>query len=229
MRTMAGGVLAETGRVQSRFDRDLAEFAAVARRLDAERALARPIGAKIRGRLPLRPADVPDSWRTMGVAEVLREIAYEDLADAPERSVAAARLATVIAADLDETYPRVLRNLAAGTAWCALGSALRASGRPFQALAAFQRAHDAIGSHSCSDDAALIELGRAHAMVDLQLFAGATAAIRFAREIFSGYGPVFQDRIAECDELLSIVRTLRARRPDRRRWSRLRRRRLLIS
>lgn len=213
---MECGLPAETGRsmtrTQSRFDRDLAEFAAVARRLDAERALARAIGARIRGHLPLLPAVIPESWRTLGVAEALREMAYEHLADAPERSVAAAKLATAIADDLDESYPRVLRNLAAGAAWCALGSALRATGLPLQALAAFQRAHNAItSSHYYSDDAALIELGRAYALVDLQLFAGATAAIRFAREIFSGYGPLFQDRIAECDELLRTVRVLRGR------------------
>ena len=103
---------------------------------------------------------------------------------------------------------------------------MRAGGTPFQALSAFQQAHAAIeNSHDCGEDNALIELGRARALIDLRLFADAIGSIHFARVVFMEYGDRCRRRIEECDELLRIIASLRARRGRHlRQWPKLRQR-----
>ena len=207
-------------------DAGLEEFLTLSRRLDTERAAAAPIVDGIRSRLPLLPASLPDSWHLLPVAQGLCTLSAERLPESPALSVALARLALRIADQLDDTWPRTFRELARCAAWCALGAALRAGGTPFQALSAFQQAHAAIEpSHDCGEDAALIELGRARALIDLRLFPEAIGSIHFARVVFLEYGDRFQPRIEECDELLRIIASLRTRRGRQlRQWSRVRQR-----
>lgn len=207
--------------------RGLEEFVTVSGRLETERAAAGPILDSVRSHLPLLPAAIPHSWRLMPVAQGLCALAEECLPESPQLGVALAKLAIEIADQLDDTYPRPFRELTSCAAWCALGSALRAAGSPFQALSAFQHAHAAVErSHGYGEDAAVIELGRAHALTDLHLFTEAVVSIHFARVVFTEYGDDrFHRRIEECDGLLRVIQSLRARRGLRlRKWSRFKQR-----
>jgi hypothetical protein len=94
------------------------EFVRISCRLAAERDAAIGIVNGLRSRLPLLdlPLVLPESWLTFSVVEELCRAARDLLQPSRPGSVTAAKLATWIAAELDDNYPSLLRHQAAAQA-----------------------------------------------------------------------------------------------------------------
>ena len=146
------------------------EFVRIALRLAVERDAAAAIVDGLRPRLPLLDLQplLPESWRTCGVVEELCRAARELLPSSPPSSVTAAKLATSIAAELDDSYPPILRNQAAAQAWCVLGEAWRAAGDPRASLRALDAAQAAAErAVVLAGEEASIQLARARTLAEL--------------------------------------------------------------
>ena len=84
------------------------EFLQTANRLEAARCTAAGVIGELRSRLPLVevPREVPEPWRTPAIVEELCTVAIERLRSSPHVSVTLARLATTVAAAIDDSWPR---------------------------------------------------------------------------------------------------------------------------
>ena len=182
------------------------DFARIARRLAAERDAAIGIVSALRARFPLLdlPPVLPDSWRTCSVVEELCRAARELLQSSPPGSVTAARLATAIAAELDDSYPPLLRNQAAAEAWCLLGEAWRAAGDPQASLRALDSARAAVGREVVlAAEEAAIELAHARTLAELGELVDASRRVLLAIRAFHELGR--SREAVECVALLAAI------------------------
>lgn len=194
------------------------EFLRVMQRLDAERGPAAATVRELRSRLPLLdlPPELPEAWRTIGVVEELCRAAHELLPTSPRSSLTAAKLATSIAAALDDGYPRVLRNQATAHAWCTLSDAWREAGDATASLQAIQRARAALEYEpALVEERATADLTEGLTLLSLGAFDDARKRLLAAEWTFSVLGRSdVVTRVKESLAALETVATSSSERPD---------------
>jgi len=161
-------------------------FARLAAQLEAERAAAAPMIAKIVSE-PERHLDapMPPAWRTLGMANALCDAAREQLFHSPERSLYVAQLAAAIAEALPDSYPRLLRAQAQAHAWKAVATAHRFQSRHESALRALDVADRRIANEAALGiDRATLGLARATTLREMNRLAEALLLVDEAREVF---------------------------------------------
>lgn len=181
------------------------EFVRIANRLQQEQAAARTIVDEVR-RNPaaylLSPP--PEEWKTAGMVQELTEMANATHQQSPEKSAALAELATIIAASLDESYPRVLRAQFGAAAWKELATALGYRSSYEAALRALDRADEQIaGEQALAYDRAVLALARATTLRELNRSPEALALLDPAVRVFSDHGD--SGRVAQCELLAGMI------------------------
>ncbi|HEX7150516.1 MAG TPA: hypothetical protein VF618_03435 [Thermoanaerobaculia bacterium] len=145
----------------------LAEFAALARRLEAERAGA---ASMLEHALRTTPVERWDSLvqrpelRTNGTIERLAELVNTELTRNPRHAEKLARFAVAIAEKIaDDAYPRVTIAQIRGSAWKDYGKVLSYLARHGEALQSFDRAEAALDGlrADLAHDRSIIHLNRA--------------------------------------------------------------------
>ena len=167
------------------------EFLRTAHRLEAARCTAGPIVRELRSRLPLVdvPRAVPEPWRTPAMVEELCTVAIDRLRSSPHGSVTLARLATTVAAAIDDSWPRVLRAQATARAWCTLGDAWRAAGDPHAALHALEQARAALAPEpALAEERATVDLTEGRTVLQLGARDQARPFLLAARTVLHAHG-----------------------------------------
>lgn len=180
-------------------------FARLAAQLEAERAAAAPMIAKIVSE-PERHLDapMPPAWRTLGMANALCDAARAEVLRSPERSLYVAQLAAAIAEALPETYPRVLRSQVQAHAWKAVSNAHRFQSRHDAALRALDVADKRIADDAAlGHDRAVLALARATTLREVNRPTEALLLLDEAREVFRHHRD--RKQVAQCELLTGMI------------------------
>jgi len=180
-------------------------FARLAAQLEAERAAAAPMIAKIVSE-PERHLDapMPPAWRTLGMANALCDAAREQLFQSPERSLYVAQLAAAIAEALPESYPRLLRAQAQAHAWKAVATAHRFRSRHESALRALDVADRRIANEpALGIDRATLGLARATTLREMNRLAEALLLVDEVREVFRHHRD--RKQLAQCELVAGMI------------------------
>ncbi|HYK01816.1 MAG TPA: hypothetical protein VE974_08670 [Thermoanaerobaculia bacterium] len=131
---------------------------------------------------PSPPPAAPPAWPPSGAGAALAE------------------LATIVAANLDDDYPSVMRVMAVAGAWKEVANAHKYRSNYDEALAALYRADLALKDEpGLAHDRAILEFARATTLSEINRFPEALALLRDAAEIFGDHGD--EHRIAQCELL----------------------------
>jgi tetratricopeptide (TPR) repeat protein len=168
-------------------------------RFARERELAAPLVEAIRHDPPSEPS--PD-WITLGFAYELCGAAHE--APTPEGCEALARLAVAVAERLGAVDRPVVRRHITARAWKELANAHRARGRYAEALAALDRAGDAIGDDPALPwDEAVLTLCRATTLSNMNRQEEALQLLAEARAVLEKLCD--RRRVAQCELLHGLI------------------------
>lgn len=183
----------------------LAEFISVAGRLERERAAARPIVEMVRRNAAAYVGrEVPEEWRTAGMVEQLTSAAREMVQQIPAESAVLSTLAAEIAADLDTTYPGVLRSQLLAGALKELANAHRFRSEYESALRAIDRADEALADHpALTYNRAVLALARGTTLRDLERLPEALELVHSATRVFREHGD--EGRVAQCSMLVGMI------------------------
>jgi len=181
------------------------EFVRIANRLQQEQAAAHAIIGDVR-RNPSAYLDfpVPEEWKTAGMVQELTEAAHELRQQSPEKSAALAKLATMIADELDESYPRVLRAQFSASAWKEVANTLRYRSDYEAALRALDRAEQELENETALGyDRAVLALARATTLRELDRLPEALRLLDPAMDVFREHGD--RSRVAQCELLAGMI------------------------
>jgi tetratricopeptide (TPR) repeat protein len=181
------------------------EFARLARQLEAERRNAAKIVPAIVANAD-RCLDEPlrVEWRTVGMVEVLCDAARTELVYSPQRSLHIAQLVAMIAEELPESYPHVLRAQMQAQAWKAVSNAQRFMSRYDASLLALEIADRRIANEpALAHDRATLSLARGLTLGDIGRTGEALVSLGSAREVFRNYRDL--KRMTQCELVIGMT------------------------
>lgn len=171
----------------------VAEFAAAARRIVVERTSSAEVVSQLLRDTPreewLSLADRPELQNNGALEQLSREI-DNAVRRQPQDALPLSALAVSIAESIPaHQYPPVVAAQLRGHAWKDRAQALTFNGRHEDAVAAVERAEEALAPFgTVAHDRAIVALTRANALRHLGRFNEALEAAHTAREIFAAHG-----------------------------------------
>lgn len=184
---------------------DPTAYGRLARQLEAEHDAAAEIVTMIVANPDLyldRP--LLQSWRTIGMAQVLCDAAREEVVRDPRRSLLLAQLAAAIAGVLPESYPRPLRAQAEAHAWKSVSNAHRFQSHYDAALHALDIAERRIADEpSLAHDRAVLGLARATTLREIDRMPEALALLDESRETFRDHKD--EKQVAQCELVIGMI------------------------
>lgn len=176
----------------------------MARTLDYERQIAVPVIEELLAMpsLPSRPYS--QAWISAGMVTALADAVRDTASKSPERGAQLAHLATVIAAALDDTYPRVIRAGSIAQAWKEVANVRRYQNQYEAALEALDVADRALDEvPGAEHDQAILVFARATVYSDMRRSADARELLEAARDVFEGHFDLRM--VGQCDLLAGMI------------------------
>lgn len=173
-----------------RFDRTVAFLGEVAKQIEREREVARPIVETLRTTIGERwDSDVPPQWRTSGFVAELTAAAAFVLETDPRSAQALAQYAIVVVTSIPEkAYPEPILAGNEAEAWKELASAHRYLSDYEAALRALDAADRRVaGIPSLDFERAVLRFARALVLCDMHMFSEARALTDESAAVFVQY------------------------------------------